>query len=336
MVWIIATIWTAYVFLHLCNLLQIDVPANQVDDYKLHRGLVELVISQTLMVLLCISFARAIWTNPGSVPDTAEWKPSQPMPTMRWNAKTAGSLAVQSDSAPAALKEVKSKNGERRWCKHCKQWKPDRCHHCRVCKSCILRMDHHCPWIANCVGFRNFKFFFLLVLYAGLNSAFIVCTMVESLWESMEITEMTSLTRFFMVFALTLAFIMSILLLAFMSFHAWLISHSMTTIEFCETRHKVTGSGGMVSYNFGLYKNMQNVLGSNPLFWFLPICPPDGDGLIFRSPGDKDARDIDEPLLSRLSGPGSGSCGSRDTPNKVEKKAEESPPEVTGEPAASS
>lgn len=30
--------------------------------------------------------------------------------------------------------------------------KPARAHHCRVCKRCVLMMDHHCPWVNQCVS----------------------------------------------------------------------------------------------------------------------------------------------------------------------------------------
>lgn len=54
---------------------------------------------------------------------------------------------------------------KKRYCMICHSFKPERCHHCSRCKTCILGMDHHCPWLGTCVGFFNRKQFMLLLFY---------------------------------------------------------------------------------------------------------------------------------------------------------------------------
>ncbi|KRW99701.1 hypothetical protein PPERSA_03502 [Pseudocohnilembus persalinus] len=50
-------------------------------------------------------------------------------------------------------------------CQNCDQWKPIRTSHCSACGECIMRMDHHCPWVDNCVGLKNHQAFLLFTAY---------------------------------------------------------------------------------------------------------------------------------------------------------------------------
>lgn len=53
-----------------------------------------------------------------------------------------------------------------KYCTTCHIVRKPRCFHCDICGKCVLRHDHHCGFISNCVGKYNTKnFYIFLIIY---------------------------------------------------------------------------------------------------------------------------------------------------------------------------
>ena len=99
-------------------------------------------ITFTIVTILAVaSHFKAMTTDPGAIPPDAE-----PLPVDGLDATHRGSNGNGGGSGEMeALTLTPKPRPPKRICRRCKAFKPDRSHHCSICKRCIMKMDHHCP-----------------------------------------------------------------------------------------------------------------------------------------------------------------------------------------------
>ncbi|XP_043489696.1 palmitoyltransferase ZDHHC2-like isoform X3 [Polistes fuscatus] len=166
-----------------------------------------------------------------------------------------------------------------RFCEKCHLIKPDRAHHCSVCGTCVLKMDHHCPWVNNCVGFHNYKFFMLFLAYALLYCIFITATSLQYVirfWKG----ELEGMGRFHLLFLFFAALMFAVSLNSLFFYHCYLVLHNRSTLEAFRPPMFLTGKD-KDGFSLGKYNNFQEVFGDNARLWFLPVFTSLGNGVIY-------------------------------------------------------
>ncbi|OQE27482.1 hypothetical protein PENSTE_c004G03178 [Penicillium steckii] len=193
-------------------------------------GIPSTILGVFFYCMLNACYTVAVFTDPGS-----------PLSTRRGNGRGQYS-ALPVAETPEFTSYTVSSTGGSRYCKKCMCPKPDRAHHCSTCKRCVLKMDHHCPWLATCVGLHNYKAFLLFLIYTCLFCW--VDFAAASIWVWTEILNDTRyMDTYLPVNVVLLAILGGIIGLVLTGFTAWHISlavRGVTTIECLEKTRYVS------------------------------------------------------------------------------------------------
>ncbi|XP_039010856.1 probable protein S-acyltransferase 3 [Hibiscus syriacus] len=157
------------------------------------------------------------------------------------------------------IKEVKLATGETvqvKFCETCLLYRTPRASHCSICNNCVQRFDHHCPWVGQCIGERNYTFFICFISSSTTLCIYVfTCSWVNILkqdcgfWTAVS-RDVTS------VILILYCFIVVWFVGGLTVFHFYLISTNQTTYESFRYRYDRKAN----PFNKGILRNFRQVL----------------------------------------------------------------------------
>ena len=187
------------------------------------------------------------------------------------------------NTKPGTITQVKESEKFNIYCSRCEQFRPQRAHHCRTCKTCILRFDHHCYYLENCVGFYNQGHFVRLLISTSIASS-MTLSMIANVLFSVIFKQNAGALQVVLIIAnlvVLLPTTITILLLTFSQMKLLLMN--LTTIEDIERQDDIDlGMQYVNPYDMGYHENVQQILGERWLFWILPTTKMNGNGIDFK------------------------------------------------------
>lgn len=206
------------------------------------------IIGGILFVFTMSSLFRTSFSDPGIIPRASQDEAAY----IEKQIEVPNSLNSPTYRPPPRTKEVfvKGQTVKLKYCFTCKIFRPPRASHCSLCDNCVDRFDHHCPWVGNCVGKRNYRFFYMFIVSLAFLAVFIFsCTtthIVLLFKDEDQFLDIVKKTPFSVIIAvICFCSVWSVIGLA--GFHTYLTTSDQTTNE--DIKGSFTSKGGQQAIN---------------------------------------------------------------------------------------
>lgn len=206
------------------------------------------IIGGILFVFTMSSLFRTSFSDPGIIPRASQDEAAY----IEKQIEVPNSLNSPTYRPPPRTKEVfvKGQTVKLKYCFTCKIFRPPRASHCSLCDNCVDRFDHHCPWVGNCVGKRNYRFFYMFIVSLAFLAVFIFsCTtthIVLLFKDEDQFLDIVKKTPFSVIIAIIcFCSVWSVIGLA--GFHTYLTTSDQTTNE--DIKGSFTSKGGQQTIN---------------------------------------------------------------------------------------
>jgi hypothetical protein len=124
-----------------------------------------IIIATSTQFLANILLLRTFQTEPGIIPKNIE--KLCPSITLLQNSEIMTPELPPQDPPKSHI--FPNQTNPVKFCSQCQIYRPNRAIHCKFCDNCVLELDHHCKWLACCIGKRNQKFFIFWICAQGAN-----------------------------------------------------------------------------------------------------------------------------------------------------------------------
>ncbi|KAI9031733.1 DHHC palmitoyltransferase-domain-containing protein [Phycomyces nitens] len=222
------------------------------------------IIFAYAFVLAVASMIKTSWTDPGVIPRNLDKMP--PLAGSEGESLGSSPNPIQLMLPPVKNVLVKDTQVELKYCETCLIYRPPRASHCRECDNCVEMEDHHCIWLNNCIGRRNYRTFFVFIVTATFLAVFVTAFSLGHIMllyvDDPKMRDFRTILREVPVsmFLTILSFIFMFPIGYLTSFHCYIVGVGMTTHE----QIKVTGRrspGSSHPFDLGSsYKNFMNMV----------------------------------------------------------------------------